>query len=61
MSETGCGKTTLIQHLAKLRGKKLYVINMNIGSEASDLIGGFKPLDFKFVYEKIVRKFRDYF
>jgi midasin len=32
VSETGCGKTTLVQHLAKLRGKKLYVINMNIGS-----------------------------
>lgn len=32
VSETGCGKTTLIQHLAKLRGKKLYVINMNLGS-----------------------------
>ena len=34
---------------------------MNIGSEASDLVGGFKPLDFKYVYDKIIRKFRNYF
>ena len=61
VSETGCGKTTLIQHLAKLRGKKLHVINMNLGSEASDLVGGFKPLDFKFVYQKLITKFRKYF
>lgn len=42
---TGEGKTTLVQQVAKLFGKKLFVYNMNQGSDSVDLVGGFKPLD----------------
>lgn len=44
VGETGTGKTTLIQQLAYTLGYKLYVINLSQQSEASDLLGGFKPL-----------------
>ena len=44
VGETGTGKTTLIQQLAHTLGYKLHVINLSQQSEASDLLGGFKPL-----------------
>lgn len=44
VGETGTGKTTLIQQLARTLGYKLHVINLSQQSEASDLLGGFKPL-----------------
>lgn len=44
VGETGTGKTTLIQQLANTLGYKLHVINLSQQSEASDLLGGFKPL-----------------
>lgn len=44
VGETGTGKTTLIQQLAHILGHKLHVINLSQQSEASDLLGGFKPL-----------------
>lgn len=45
VSETGCGKTTLVQYLAELSGHKLFVYNMSSGTDVTDLIGGFKPID----------------
>ncbi len=44
VGETGAGKTTLVQHLADSLGAKLHVINLSQQSEASDLLGGFKPV-----------------
>lgn len=44
VGETGTGKTTLIQQLARTLGYNLHVINLSQQSEASDLLGGFKPL-----------------
>ena len=44
IGDTGCGKTTLAQHISDIFYKKLYVYNMNQGSDAIDLIGGFKPI-----------------
>lgn len=44
VGETGTGKTTLIQQLADTLGYKLRVINLSQQSEASDMLGGFKPL-----------------
>lgn len=47
VGETGCGKTTLIQQVARLLGKKLVVLNMNDQTQGSDLLGGFKPVDLR--------------
>lgn len=47
VGETGTGKTTLIQQLADLLGCKLNVVNLSQQSEASDLLGGFKPLSIR--------------
>ncbi|KAH9469423.1 hypothetical protein Pst134EA_006713 [Puccinia striiformis f. sp. tritici] len=45
VGETGTGKTTVVSYMAKLIGKKLISLNLSNQSEASDLRGGFKPLD----------------
>lgn len=44
VGETGVGKTTAVQHLAKALGKKLEPFNLSQQSEASDMLGGFKPV-----------------
>jgi len=49
VGETGTGKTTAVQELAKLRGKRLHVFNLNQNTDSSDLLGGFKPVDIKFL------------
>lgn len=45
VGETGTGKTTVVQHLARLAGQKLVVVNMSQQSDAADLLGGFRPVD----------------
>ena len=47
VGETGTGKTTLVQRLASTLNCKLTVINLSQQSEASDLIGGYKPVGAK--------------
>lgn len=65
VGETGTGKTSSIQYLAKSTGHKLTVINMNQQSESADLLGGYKPVDLKFLISPIREEFevlfRDYF
>ncbi|XP_053995785.1 midasin isoform X2 [Hylaeus anthracinus] len=65
VGETGTGKTSCIQYLAQITGHKLIVINMNQQSESTDLLGGYKPVDFKlFVFpirEEFEILFRSYF
>ncbi|KAK9498536.1 hypothetical protein O3M35_003147 [Rhynocoris fuscipes] len=64
VGETGTGKTSTIQLLAKHTGHNLVVINMNQQSDSSDLLGGYKPVDIKQVmlplrdeFEKLFRLF----
>ncbi|KAF2675101.1 midasin [Microthyrium microscopicum] len=47
VGETGTGKTTTIQHLASLMGKRLVPFNLSQQSESSDLLGGFKPVNMR--------------
>jgi midasin (ATPase involved in ribosome maturation) len=47
VGDTGCGKTTTVQYLAKQFGCRLHVLNMSQQSEASDLLGGYKPVDLR--------------
>lgn len=43
VGETGIGKTTLCQMLAFMRGQRLHIINCNRNTEASEILGGFRP------------------
>ncbi|KAJ8918423.1 hypothetical protein NQ315_008120 [Exocentrus adspersus] len=65
VGETGTGKTSSVQYLAHTIGQKLIVINMNQQSDSADLLGGFKPVDLKFIVAPIRREFErifcDYF
>ncbi|KAJ8930712.1 hypothetical protein NQ314_016477 [Rhamnusium bicolor] len=61
VGETGTGKTSSIQYLAHTIGQKLIVINMNQQSDSADLLGGFKPVDLKFVAAPIRREFEQVF
>ncbi|CUM68425.1 uncharacterized protein PRCAT00006148001 [Priceomyces carsonii] len=44
VGETGTGKTTVVQQLAKTMNKKLTVINVSQQTESGDLLGGYKPV-----------------
>lgn len=62
VGETGTGKTTLVQELAKATGhSKLIVINMSHQTEVSDLIGGFRPLSALALAKPIFEKFESLF
>ncbi|KYN19484.1 Midasin [Trachymyrmex cornetzi] len=65
VGETGTGKTSSIQYLARSIGHRLIVINMNQQSESADLLGGYKPVDLKFLISPIREEFeilfRSYF
>ncbi|KDN47531.1 P-loop containing nucleoside triphosphate hydrolase protein [Tilletiaria anomala UBC 951] len=45
VGETGTGKTTVVQHLASLVSRPFTALNLSQQSEASDLLGGFKPIE----------------
>ena len=45
VGETGIGKTACIQHLSKITGSDLLVLNMNQQSDSSDLVGSFRPVE----------------
>lgn len=57
VGETGTGKTTCVQELAKLGGKQLHVFNMNRNTDSADLLGGFKPVDLKFLLRPVYERF----
>lgn len=57
VGETGTGKTSSIQYLAKQTGHKLIVINMNQQSDSADLLGGYKPVDLKYVIKPIKNEY----
>lgn len=43
VGETGVGKTTVIQEVARIVDQKFAVVNLSQQSDSSDLIGGFRP------------------
>ncbi|XP_062522052.1 midasin-like [Corticium candelabrum] len=57
VGETGTGKTSTVQHLSRLTGHHLTVLNLSQQSDSSDLLGGFKPVDLR----KVVGDVRDQF
>lgn len=61
VGETGCGKTTLIGHLAALCGQKLIVQNLSLQTDATDLVGGYKPVSIEHVGQEMYKDFIDLF
>lgn len=61
VGETGTGKTSSVQYLARQTGHKLTVINMNQQSDSADLLGGYKPVDMKYVIRPIRNEFEKLF
>ncbi|ODV67088.1 midasin [Hyphopichia burtonii NRRL Y-1933] len=61
VGETGTGKTTVIQQIAKMMNKKLTVINVSQQTESGDLLGGYKPVNTKTVAVPIQEIFENLF
>jgi len=61
VGETGTGKTSTLQLLAKHTGNKLTVLNMNQQSDSVDLIGGYKPVELKIIIKPIREEFESLF
>jgi len=61
VGETGGGKTSTVQYLAKQCGFKLNVINMSQQSDIADLLGGFKPVDVRETVRPIQEAFVELF
>lgn len=61
VGETGTGKTTVVQQMAKLMNKNITVINVSQQTESGDLLGGFKPVNTKTVAIPIQETFENLF
>ncbi|XP_020530997.1 LOW QUALITY PROTEIN: midasin [Amborella trichopoda] len=61
VGETGTGKTTLVQNLAKRLRKSLTVLNLSQQSDSVDLLGGFKPTDARIICTQLVMEFEQLF
>ncbi|KAF8758346.1 ATPase [Rhizoctonia solani] len=61
VGETGTGKTTSVQHAAQLTHTPLVVLNLSNQSEASDLLGGFRPIDARVPAGKLQEMFTELF
>mmetsp|Transcript_2552 Transcript_2552/g.9614 ORF Transcript_2552/g.9614 Transcript_2552/m.9614 type:complete len:5361 (-) Transcript_2552:2473-18555(-) len=59
--ETGTGKTSIVQHLARLMGRKLVVHNLNQQTDSADFIGGFRPVDLRILAGDLKAKFEKLF
>ena len=61
VGETGTGKTSMVQYLAKQCGFNLQAINMSQQSDSTDLLGGFKPVDIKQLVKPVREQFEKLF
>jgi midasin len=61
VGETGIGKTTVVQQLADTLGHKLIAVNLSQQSEVGDLLGGFKPVNFRSLAIPLKDEFDDLF
>ena len=65
VGETGSGKTTSVQELASIMKHTLVVQNISLSTDSSDLLGGFRPVSlrqlFQPTYEQFVLYFRETF
>lgn len=61
VGETGTGKTTVVQEVAKMMNKKLTVINVSQQTETGDLLGGYKPVNTKTIALPLQESFENLF
>lgn len=61
VGETGTGKTSAVQRLALMAGRRLRVLNLNQQSDSVDLLGGFKPVDSRALVNPLREKFESLF
>jgi midasin len=61
VGETGTGKTTIVQNISHVLGKKLNVFNMSQNTDSTDLMGGFKPIDIKLLLKPLYVDFLNLF
>lgn len=61
VGETGTGKTSSVQFLANHLNKQLLVINLNQQTDSTDIVGGYKPVQFSFVATKLKAQFEQWF
>ena len=54
-------KTTVIQTLADRLGQELVVQNLNIQSDSSELLGGYKPVELREIARPLYHEFLDLF
>ncbi|KAI5117001.1 hypothetical protein M0805_002669 [Coniferiporia weirii] len=59
--ETGTGKTSVISYLASLLNRPLISLNLSNQTEASDLIGGFRPVSARTPALELQQRFTDLF
>lgn len=56
VGETGAGKTAIVQELARMSGAKLHVFNLSESTDASDLFGGYKPINRSLVLDELINR-----
>ena len=56
VGEAGVGKTSVLQFLAHSLGVKLTVLNLNHQSDASDVVGGYRPYEMGVVVSSLVHE-----
>ncbi|CAG0883566.1 unnamed protein product [Cyprideis torosa] len=61
VGETGVGKTAAVQFLASQLGRRLTVLNMNHQSDSTDLLGGYRPVELRFLMTPLKERFEDLF
>ncbi|VDK34052.1 unnamed protein product [Taenia asiatica] len=61
VGETGTGKTSAIQRLALMAGRRLRVLNLSQQSDSVDLLGGFKPVDSRALVNPVKERFESLF
>ncbi|CUS25026.1 LAQU0S25e00232g1_1 [Lachancea quebecensis] len=61
VGETGTGKTTVVQQVAKAVNQRLTVINVSQQTESGDLLGGYKPVNTKTVAVPLLEEFESLF
>lgn len=61
VGETGCGKTTLVQQLARNCERELIVQNLSLQTDSTDLLGGYKPLEIRNVARRVYNEFVNLF